>query len=309
MTTPSSDEQLADTWSVDPTIRFNDIHIIESLGPRFSDRTGTRLHENLESWCFGTPVRAILHQIESRADLDRLLCDISVSAASGRYPLLHFETHGEEGKSRQRATRGIILSSGEHVAWRQLAPILTRINEATRLHLVVFMAACNGLDLVTLLQPTEPTPVRIVIGPMDVIAAGTIEKVTRAFYQTLLRENNGNAATRAVQDVLEPDDGMVLSITAEWLFMKILEGYYNELTTDVQVAARAERMIAAWALQGVPAAELGRRRKFIKAHLVNRHAVFDKCYSKFFMVDKYPENAKRFIMSFDRCFQEAARNA
>jgi hypothetical protein len=32
----------------------------------------------------------------------------------------------------------------------------------------------------------------------------------------------------------------------------------------------------------------------MKANLADRPALFDACYQKFFFVEKYPENAKRF---------------
>ena len=73
--------------------------------------------------------------------------------------------------------------------------------------------------------------------------------------------------------------------------MQILVGYFNEHTTDEQIAARAEGFISPMALQGVPPVELARRRSAMKAQLADRPALFDACYKKFFFVDKYPENA------------------
>jgi hypothetical protein len=86
------------------------------------------------------------------------------------------------------------------------------------------------------------------------------------------------------------------------LFLEILKGYYNQSTTEEQIAARTERYVAPLALQGVSPDEIAWRRNIMKANLADRPRLFNACYQKFFFVDKYPENAKRFILSFERCF-------
>jgi hypothetical protein len=293
-------------WSVDPTIRFDHIHVIESLDGGFAGRTGTRLFSEIESWCARTRVTPFFHHVTTRVEVERALRDIAHAATRGSWPLIHFETHGiDAGPKNRRATAGIVLASGESMTWRELAPPLTAINEATRLNLIVFMAACNGADLATIVQPLEGAPVRIVVGPMQVVSAGVLETATHAFYRSILNGGDSSAATRAIGEALHPNEAMFWTVTAEWLFLEILKGYYNEMTTDDQIAARVERFIAPLALQGVPAAEMARRRAITKAHLADRPALFDACYQKFFFVEKYPENAKRFILSFERCFQEA----
>jgi hypothetical protein len=302
----ANDAEPVEPWSVDPTIRFGQIHVIESLDAGFAGRTGTRLFDEMESWCVGTPVKPTLHRVRRRADVERVLREIAEAAARGSWPLIHFETHGiDAGPKNRRATSGIVLASGESMTWRELAPPLTAINKATRLNLIVFMAACNGADLATLIQPLEGAPVRIVVGPLQVVSAGVLETATRAFYRSILSGGDGSAATRAIREALHPNEAMFWTVTAEGLFLEILKGYYNEMTTDDQIAARVERFIAPMALQGVPPAEMARRRAMMKANLADRPALFDACYRKFFFVDKYPENAKRFILSFERCFQEA----
>jgi len=120
-----------------------------------------------------------------------------------------------------------------------------------------------------------------------------------------LSGGDGSAATRAIREALHPNEAAFWTVTAEWLFLEIVKGYYNESTTDEQIAARVERFIAPMALEGVPPAEMARRRAIMKANLADRPALFNACYQKFFFVDKYPENAKRFILSFELCFQEA----
>jgi hypothetical protein len=234
--------------------------------------------------------------------LDRIAED----ARRGQFPVLHFETHGVESDGN-RASPGIVLASDEAVTWQDLAPRFTTINEATRLQLIVFMAACNGADLATVIRPLGRAPVRLIVGPMNPVSAGAVERATRAFYATLLRDGNNTAAIRAINEALRPDEAGFWSIPAEILFLEILKAYYNELTTDEQIAARVESRIAALVLSGSSPAEIERRREVLTAELNDRAGLFDSCYQRFFFVDQYPESANRFILSFERCFQEADR--
>lgn len=214
--------------------------------------------------------------------------------------------HVAVGSNDKRATPGILLASDEPVTWRELAPPLTAINAATRLNLIVFMAACNGADLLTLIQPLQRAPVRLVVGPLKKLSAGAVETAARAFYRTALRGGNGEATTRAMREALGPGEGRFVPMSAEWMFLKILELYFNEATTEDQIAARVEAYIAPLALARVPPAEMARLRALKRAELRDRRSLFDKCYQTFFFVDLYPENAKRFILSFDRCFSGSA---
>lgn len=295
-----------DTWSVDPTIRFSSIHIIESLDSGFAGRTGTRLFGDMEAWCSQTPVRPVLHQARGRAEVLAVLAALAMGAENGDWPLIHFETHGAEaGEGLLTTAPGLILASSELMFWKDLTPLLTSINRATRLNLIVFMAACNGADLATLIQPLEGAPARIIIGPTDVLRQGTLEKATNAFYRSVLAGDDGTAAIQAIIAAVPPTEAVFLTVTAEMLFLQILQAYFNQMTTEDQISARVEAFIAPLALLGVPPIEMARRRVLMKAQMADRQGLFDACYRAFFFVNQHPHNAERFLLSFDRCFREA----
>lgn len=119
----------------------------------------------------------------------------------------------------------------------------------------------------------------------------------------MLATGDGNVACDAANAAID-GEGVQWAIPAEHLFMEILK-LYNELTTEKQIVARVEAQIAPLALQGASPSELADRRAIMKGQLRDRRKTFDDCYRQFFFVDRYPDNAKRFILSFDRCFQEA----
>ena len=58
-------------------------HSKVSMTMWFAGRTGTRLVEELESWCVGSPVTPILHRAATRAELKRVLQEIAVAPEGG----------------------------------------------------------------------------------------------------------------------------------------------------------------------------------------------------------------------------------
>lgn len=80
--------------------------------------------------------------------------------------------------------------------WSEIAPYLTRINEATRLRLLVFVAACHGFDAAALIQPLSPAPFRVLIGPLRAVETFVVDQATTVFYRELFKTGDGGAAVR-----------------------------------------------------------------------------------------------------------------
>ncbi len=131
---------------------------------------------------------------------------------------------------------------------------------------------------------------------------GVLEIGTSTFYRALFRTGNGG---QALHEMNEATNNAFFPFSAEWLFLKILEGYFNEHTTPAQVAIRAERTVAQMVLEGASWAQAEALRRRLRALLSDREAVFNTQYRRFFFVDEHPEIAERFRMTFESCFQEA----
>ena len=128
------------------SVSFDSVVLIESL---LADRaTGTALfHSTIGPQCVAHGMPAELYQVPDKATFFGALKAAENLAIAGHSPILHFEMHGDE--------TGLELLSGEMVAWAELSPWLTRINERTRVNLLVVAAACNGW-----LYGRHPTPDR-----------------------------------------------------------------------------------------------------------------------------------------------------
>lgn len=293
-----------EAWSSDPNVRFNRIHIIESMATGYAGRSGRRLYEQLLDLQRG-PVQIAYHFVRTRDEVAAVMLRIVAEAEAGAFPLVHLEAHGEVRQpGRTTTSRGLVLASGELFSWKDLAPYLVAINKATHVRLLVFSASCFGADVATLFQALEPSPARVLIGPKEKIPMGVLETGTSAFYRTLLQDGDGGKALRAMNDATGEAFQVFL---AEWLFVLILQGYYNDATTDAKIAARVEaKFIAPMVLGGAPDAVVNDTRRDMKALLANRRYVFDEAYRKFFFVDQQPDNRDRFRMSYDACFREGS---
>jgi hypothetical protein len=289
---------------MDNTIRFSDIWIIESLSePGWACRTGAHLRDEIEPLAAASTPTVQVHfrTLTTRAELFALLDAIAIDARErGRSPLLHFETHGgARGSAPNSTSAGIYVASDELVRWTDLMPALMAINIASRLNLVAVVAACNGADLATIVQPLERAPVRLIIGPKRVLTFNEVEKGTMAFYRGIFEIGDGVSAWKAMNAAIDPTAQTFWAIPVDWMFRAIMRGYFEDFCNERAIAARAEKLLAPLALRGVPAAVLARERVKLRRHLGDREALRTVASNTFFMLDLYPENAQRFERAID----------
>lgn len=104
-------------WSVDPTLRFDQIHVLESLNAGFAGRSGRRLSEELETLSAKEPVRIIYHTVDNKDLFRAVMLAIVTEAQAGHFPLIHIEAHGaHRDPGRAGTSRGIELASRSSVA-------------------------------------------------------------------------------------------------------------------------------------------------------------------------------------------------
>jgi hypothetical protein len=296
-------------------IHVGDIHIIESLGAGFAKRTGWVLHEELKFLIDGSPSRAIrsvmrVHydRVESRHEFFRRLLVIADEARrEHRAPILHFETHGSED--------GLHLENGDLIPWHDLKPALTEINEIANLNVIVLVAACVGLDMTKTLAPVDRAPFRLIIGPNRDICARDIQSATRAFYATLFQRRHATTAYNAMNEALgTPSPGRArafYAFTAEELFAETMRTYFAECQRDGDTDTRVDRVVAdvvatKWNERGIGTSAIERQhlREAVRAQLTNHREYFERSWRQFFFVDRYPENAERFPIRFEECWND-----
>lgn len=284
------------------------IHIIESLIEKgHSSKTGARLQEVLEPLAAeSSPITIHFHRLRGKDDVLACLHRIlNQSLVENRVPMLHFEAHGAKLVPGELTSRGLVLESKELLAWREMVPILTALNEASRLNLVVFTAACYGADLATVIQPLDQAPVRLIFGPKSTLSIPDVEKATTAFYRELFRTRNLNAALNATNGALNPGEMACWGLSAEYLFVEILRAHYQHehKQSEDDVARRVESVIARMPPPPIGRAPVGHDQMaaIVRARLLDPKWLFEEAYRRFFFLDTQPDNAERFKIALEDC--------
>ncbi|KPG92938.1 hypothetical protein AEQ67_26650 [Pseudomonas sp. RIT-PI-q] len=186
----------------------NGLIIFDAL-PAGELQTGRRLYSNVtdHTSAIGRNGYCTRYRVSSAASLHAYFMSVLMECRSGVLkPILHFESHGHPEKGLY------IADSDEYVAWAQLQEWITQINQATRNHTGVVVAACHGFGLSNGLQVSSPSPFNFLVAPNVEMSAGIFEDTMSKFYKVV-------AATGDLATGLSslPED-MRLIVAGEWFY-------------------------------------------------------------------------------------------
>ena len=273
---------------------FDSVHIIESLGEY---HTGRRLFEDLEP-IIGTATPQVtphFNAVRSRAEFRELLRSIAEDARLYSHsPILHIEAHG--------SSAGIEVSSGECLPWTEFKAELTTINKISRLNLLVILAACDGANMVSIIQPVDRVPVRALIGPNRIVYPDEIERASLAFYRTLFDAGEVRAAWRAMNDAVAPDQLTFAAFTAEYMLRYVMHYYLKTLCSEDALAKREDDATASGLRDGT-IENVEHFRQWFRSYVRDHQRHFERMKQHFFFCDLYPENVTRFDVAFEDCLE------
>lgn len=169
------------------------IFVVDGL-PSGELQTGYKLYEDLRDLGYIEANTAVVEyrRVATSGEFLQVLAEIEDSAHLGCKPIVHIECHGDADEGLQ------IGDSQDMISWKLIEPLLRRINLASKCNLGVVMAACYGLYAITPLKIHRPTPFYFLIGPQSEVTAGALRQEMPAFYQTLFRTGNLDAALACV---------------------------------------------------------------------------------------------------------------
>jgi hypothetical protein len=277
-----------------PPLHMDTIHIVESLT---TGRTGFRLFEDLEPIGIATqpPINVRFWTPHTAADFLRTLNVIAADAGDSA-PLLHIEAHG--------TSEGIETASGELLTWRDFKQELVAINAATRMHLLVVLAACKGVWLMQAIQPVDRAPFAIMIGPNRIVHDWEIAAATIAFYKSLLTARSLQAALDAMNGAIGPDEHPFVAIPADGAFRTVYQRYLGTAMGDEPHEQRVQRMLATIDESRMSHFERTIRRGKLHLALRDHKGWFTYFRDQFFFNDLFPENMTRFPVTFEDCLPD-----
>ncbi len=282
---------------MDSTLRFGAIDVIESL-PSDERPTGQHLVDEVLTPAryhhhpgLGVHYRRVVTAAELLAALDGVAARVEDTGAK---PLVHIEAHGGQ--------HGMRVASGEYVPWSALKAALTRINLLTGLHLTVMMAACSGHYLSRILLPTEPAPAWMVIGPHEPVWDADLYEAMAGFYRGLLDHGDAERALFDMNGGRPMAQWSYLVQPAEDMFRRAFSRYLADATPDA-LREREDLIVDAFLQRrGTRDPRVAAEARIqARAMLADHAGYFDLLKSRFFMLDDWPENRGRFLLTYEDC--------
>jgi hypothetical protein len=286
-----------------PTTRigFNTIEIIESVAPGdgWAGRTGHRLFDVIQPLGLtSTPRVDVRYTLVSTKDqffnqLDSIVQD---AKTNGHKPVLHIEAHGGQD--------GLTVGSGDLVPWPELRKHFTEINQITRVNLIVVLSACDGAQLVQLLQPHDRAPFRLLIGPRRIVKAGELEDACTAFYRTMFRTADAIDAIDAMNAAIPAGDEPFRMCRAEAAFRQIMVRCFADNRTPAGLNERLHRVMkkVRAAQPDLSVEQLAEARGVYATRLMDFPWQHQFILNRFFFLDEFPGDIDRYEeISYQEC--------
>ena len=270
------------------TNRFNQILLVDSI-PKGEYNTARRLFGDLQTYASAySPTPAVNYSRAESGD-EFIQCILKCRKNADEQdivPMLHIECHGDED--------GFQFADGSYADWDELKLPITELNIATRLNLMIAVAACTGGALAKVIRMGDRAPFWGLIGPTQSLTAGELEHAFSAFYLALLSTKSPSKAIQAMDAATNP--GLFWRTTSQGLFEKVWAGYKKDHCTPEALELRAKRMKEHLQQAGVSPLPTAYE---LKSRLIKHEPVaFERYRHTFFMCDLFPEHSNRFRVEY-----------
>lgn len=265
---------------------FNHILIVDSI-PVGERNTARALHQDvsLRAQVFPGGPAVLYCRVESKDEFDALLRELAAQAPQ-RIPVLHVECHGDD-------QHGLQFADGSVATWAELKPFLTALNVASRLNLLVVVAACEGRSVVRTMTLDDRAPFHGLIGATREVFPAELERGFLAFYEALLATHSAGDALAAMRRAV-PDTFVYW--TAQWLFQRVWDHYQRNHETPEARLERAQRNVAnpPPGFEGVQVTV----EQFLRLLEERNRPYFDQSRRHFFLCDLHPEYEEAFPVNY-----------
>lgn len=269
--------------------KFNTIVIVDAI-PDGELNTARLLQDELDE--IANTVEG-LHVRYSKADTFQDIADLITGLTrevtdGGILPSLHIEAHGFDDES------GFVTARNEPCLWETFKDLVTPLNVATNLNLVVVMAACYGGSFARAIRTTDRAPVWGILGPTREITAGQLNDGFSAFYSAFFQEDLEVSPFRALTDSVP--EQMYYLTTAEEFFYQVWINYKTVQCMDEELDRRAQVIQDEIRRQGNEPQELDAIRQQI---LDKDPETFEEFRDHYFMYDLNEDNRNLYPVTYE----------
>lgn len=268
-------------------LHFSKLLIAESI-PVGEYPSGRHLYETLEPLpaALNLPIQIAYANVPTRAAFEAFIGEAMGEIAGGHTPVLHIECHGNDD--------GIGLANGrDFIAWEELRDYLVPLNVATRMNLMVSIAACYGVFAIRELLPSARAPFLAALSTDREAYPDELYRGFVAFYRTLLETLDGDQALEQIRH--DGPGAPFFFIDALSHFKLIYRNYIARMCTAEQYRRRAELIQEEQREQGVRVVNLD---AIVQRLIADQQPAFERLWREHFLIDLYPGNAERFPVSY-----------
>jgi len=270
--------------SIVTDFNFNAIYVIESFNDN-EHRCGKELYEDTLYWTSvkNEKFESYYKDISTFKDLEKLFFDIQADIRTGVCPILHFDMHGNDS--------GIVLKNGYPVGWDYFRAKFQDINIRLKNNLFVGMSTCCGANVIKVYDVTQPCSIFGFLGFVEKIGFKFSLNFFRDFYTQLIENESIDSAIQGSLKYTEKNEHGFLIENCVHMFI-VGFSYYIQMSyaSRRKIDARSEKIRNDLIQEGYKPPN----RKEIKKFLLEKDKHFEKLKNTFFMIDRYPENEKRF---------------
>jgi hypothetical protein len=280
--------------------KIGQVWFVESLADDDPTHIARRLREDLEDLLTARrmKLRVVLRTPANRAQFFAVLEELRTSAvATGLNPILDIECHGEDDLGLQLADRS-------RVGWDELKTGLEAINLAACFNLILVLGCCHGAYFGREARLYERAAFNAYIAPTDRIKVGTLEAGLHAFYAELFTSLDINNAINAMR-AAAPEFGYMYS-TAYGLFRSVFGMLIREDGMGEGLSRRAAAIAERARIESGRLVDADEVARFLKAREPDD---FDRLRRTYFALDLFPENDRRFPLTYADVQRDAAVRA
>jgi hypothetical protein len=150
-----------------------------------------------------------------------------------------------------------------------------------------------------------------VIGPNHKLDDHELARGFQTFYRTMFQVGNGNAAYKAMNDTIDPSKATFGMANAEMLFRMVYRHFLRDRCSSRKLDQRAESIMHGmrWKYfidhgNPMPMPLFEHFRTATRQHVESHDEHFNCIRRKYFMLDLFPENDRRFPVTVADCLKE-----
>lgn len=281
--------------------QFNAVVILDAI-PDGEMNTARSLKEELSDMAsYGNDGPIVRYcRIETMNSLEDSINDLLHKVRNiGLLPWLHLEGHGLSNES------GFALADGTPCSWNKLKELITPLNVAMGLNLMIVLATCFGGSFAKALRITDRAPVWCLIGPTSTVDAGQVQAGFRSFYRTFFESLSTSKAVQALN--VSALDISYIPTPAEEFFYVVWENYKKNQCSNKMIKKRAMDMYREAIALNLRGVSIGQIKQLLSSKIQEKE-LFEKYRDTYFMYDLYPLHRTRFPVTYEAAESRVSKN-